>query len=141
MAKPRVLLFLGAALVIAASCFTGFAGCLPTYTFGDGALADGSEDSTSQPDALPPSTEGGKDGMAPPADSSPTGFDSGPAGGHDSAVDAAPSQNDGSLTPSTVVAVGSKAFATGYGYQLHLVFAQNDGRYWLFYVDDAPGVI
>jgi hypothetical protein len=142
MAKPRVLLFLGAALVIAASCFTGFAGCLPTYTFGDGALADGSEDSTSQPDALPPIADAGKDGTTPPSDS-PSGSDSAAAdASRDSAaVDSAPSQNDGSLTPSTVVAVGSKAFSTGFGYQLHLVFAQNDGRYWLFYVDDTPGVI
>jgi hypothetical protein len=39
------------------------------------------------------------------------------------------------------VSVGSKSFATGFGYQLHLVFAQNDGRYWFFYVDDNASVI
>jgi hypothetical protein len=37
--------------------------------------------------------------------------------------------------------VGSKQYSTGFGYQLHLVFAQNDRRFWFFYVDDSPGVL
>jgi hypothetical protein len=48
---------------------------------------------------------------------------------------------DGSAAVGTVATVGSKVLSTGFGYQLHTVYAENDGRYWVFYVDDATGVI
>jgi hypothetical protein len=41
----------------------------------------------------------------------------------------------------SVTSVGDKVFSTGYGYQTHVIYAQNDGRYWLFYVDDTAGFI
>lgn len=60
------------------------------------------------------------------------------------AVDAPPpteAGGDSGVTTVTVASAGPSLFSTGYGYQSHLVFAHNDMRYWLFYVDGTPGVI
>jgi hypothetical protein len=69
------------------------------------------------------------------------------AGSDSSATDAS---SDGSAieasgggppAPVLVGSSGAKSFATGYGYQLHTIFAKHDGEYWFFYVDDTPEVI
>jgi hypothetical protein len=43
--------------------------------------------------------------------------------------------------PVMVASAGGKLFSTGFGYQSHVVYAENDGRFWFFYVDDTSGVI
>jgi hypothetical protein len=52
-----------------------------------------------------------------------------------------PERSTAALTSSAVVSVGTKATAAGFGYQQHVARAENDQRYWLFYVDDTAGVI
>ncbi len=39
------------------------------------------------------------------------------------------------------VITGATLNATGFGYQIHLIHAQADGRYWLFYTDGTAGVL
>jgi hypothetical protein len=126
MTRSGVLPILTALSLAAGPWLTSLAGCLPTYTFaesGDGA-AEGSSDGS-----VVGSNEGSSDASTP--DSSDTSASSSDA----------PSEV-GPPTAVTIVAdTGSKQYATGYGEQTHLVFAQNDGRYWFFYVDDTAGVI
>jgi len=137
MPRSRVRLFLMMTLFGAAATAGSFTACIPTYTFGDGGAADSGQDVTAATDAGP----GNDANLDAPADSpvdAPTTVDA----PFDSSSDAPP---DSALPDAgvavAVVAVGSMAGSTGYGYQTHLVFAQNDGRYWFFYVDDTTGVI
>jgi hypothetical protein len=128
------------ASLVAAPGACAFVACFPGYTFG-GADADAGPDSSL---AAP----GDDSGAGTPVDSSIDGGagDSGPgAGDAGDAGDAAPPVDaaDASI-PITVVPItsaGTKPTSTGYGYQQHLVYANHDARWWLFYVDDAPGVI
>jgi hypothetical protein len=142
MTRSRVLFVLIAGLVIAG--LSAFGACLPTYTFASGGepVIDGGGDATQAPDGTttPDGSSGG--GADATTDGAP-GVDAptdAPHVPHDAQSDAGP-PGDAALIPALVTTAGAKAFATGFGYELHLVFAQNDGRYWFFYVDDTAGVI
>ena len=139
MTRPRALTLLFAGLALA--LLAAFAGCLPSYTFGGEPLADGGTDATSLPDGTTaPEASSGADGGTDATIDSPPPVDATGDGGSDALPDAPP-RNDGSLAPVAIAEAGAKPFSTGFGYQLHLVFARNDGRYWFFFVDDSPGVI
>ncbi len=122
-----------------------FEACIPTYTFGE--QADSAPDGASTPPGTDAggAPDGSTDGTVPPADgSSPLDatppVDGNPAPPHDGGVDAQ-SPSDAEAPPASLVSTGTKVFSTGFGYQLHLVFAENDGRFWLFYVDDTTTAI
>jgi hypothetical protein len=124
--RSRVFLLVAMSLLVAGAAAP--LACLPTYTFGDQALADSGNDTLSS-EAGPglDATEGEAQADATAGDST-TNADAGSD---------APGASDGSLSPVAVADVGSKVYSTGYGEQLHVVYAQNDKRYWFFYVDDT----
>jgi len=134
MPRSRVRLFVFTALVAAGVPAVAFVGCIPGYTFGE---------------AAGPGDGGGAE-AAPGFDSSVDGTIDANAGDSSNAVDAPidspqdtapPIPFDGGIVSVAVVDAGSKINSTGYGYQLHLVYAENDQHFWYFYIDDTAGQI
>jgi hypothetical protein len=123
--RARVLLAVAAGA--ACSAAVAVAACVPSYSFTGG-------------------TDGGVDAAAPPGPDATAGdgsaSDSG--AGHDAAIDAPPDVPPvawGDGAPVIVANPGAKVRSTGFGEQLHVIYAQNDRRFWLFYVDDNNGFI
>jgi hypothetical protein len=132
MPRSRVRLFVFAMLAVLGAAAIAFVGCIPGYTFGEAPSGDG----------------GGSDGSA--SDGSLDSTSDSPSGdssnGADAPVDSGGDSTpiipfDGGIVSVAVADAGSKINSTGYGYQLHVIYAENDKRYWLFYVDDTGGQI
>ncbi len=132
MPRSRVRPFLFALLVVVGLAACAFVGCIPGYTFGEAGSGDGGlPDATSGMDA---SVDGTVDSAIDSANPSEASVDAAQDSDSQSPI-------DGSSAAVAIADAGSKVGSTGYGYQLHEVFAENDQRYWYFYVDDTAGEI